>query len=72
MSDIPFDIIAFDLDGTLADTAPDLAAALNHTLEALGRPAVPPESVYKLVERCFDAVERSRTRADVRLIVAEE
>ena len=49
MSDIPFDVIAFDLDGTLADTAPDLAASLNHTLAALGRPTVPPESVYKLV-----------------------
>jgi len=45
----PFDVIAFDLDGTLADTAPDLAAALNHTLGALGRPEVDPESVRHLV-----------------------
>ena len=34
MSRFPFDVVAFDLDGTLADTAPDLTAALNH---ALGR-----------------------------------
>ena len=42
MTRFPFDVVAFDLDGTLADTAPDLAAALNHTLERLGRPIVPP------------------------------
>jgi phosphoglycolate phosphatase len=49
MPPIPFDTIAFDLDGTLADTAPDLAAALNHTLAALGRRAVPPDSVRHLI-----------------------
>jgi phosphoglycolate phosphatase len=49
MPPLPFDVVAFDLDGTLADTAPDLAAALNYTLERLGRPAVEPESVRNLV-----------------------
>lgn len=49
MSDIPFDVVAFDLDGTLADTAPDLAASLNHALAALGRETVPTESVRHLV-----------------------
>lgn len=49
MADFPLDVVAFDLDGTLADTAPDLAAALNHTLGVLGRPAVDPESVRHLV-----------------------
>jgi phosphoglycolate phosphatase len=49
MSSLPFKVIVFDLDGTLADTAPDLAAALNHSLVALGRPAVPPQSVRHLV-----------------------
>jgi N-acetyl-D-muramate 6-phosphate phosphatase len=33
--------ILFDLDGTLADTAPDLAAALNTMLVADGRDALP-------------------------------
>lgn len=33
--------ILFDLDGTLADTAPDLAAALNQMLVEDGRPALP-------------------------------
>ncbi|WP_324750614.1 phosphoglycolate phosphatase [Sphingomonas sp. LY54] len=49
MTLIPFDVVAFDLDGTLADTAPDLAAALNHTLGALGRPGIDPGSVRNLV-----------------------
>lgn len=49
MAAFPFDVVAFDLDGTLADTAPDLAGALNHVLAELGRPGVPPESVRHLI-----------------------
>jgi len=49
MAGFPFHVVAFDLDGTLADTAPDLAAALNHALGALGRPEVDAESVRHLV-----------------------
>jgi phosphoglycolate phosphatase len=49
MSAFRFDVVAFDLDGTLADTAPDLAEALNHSLAAFGRPLVPPESVRHLI-----------------------
>jgi phosphoglycolate phosphatase len=49
MARFPFDVLVFDLDGTLADTAPDLAAALNHVLAELGRPTVPPESVRNLI-----------------------
>lgn len=33
----PFDIVGFDLDGTLLDTSPDLTAAVNHALAAAGR-----------------------------------
>jgi phosphoglycolate phosphatase len=32
--------LLFDLDGTLIDTAPELAVALNRTLASIGRPAV--------------------------------
>lgn len=49
MADFPFDVVAFDLDGTLVDSAPDLAAALNHSLMQLGRPTVPADSVYFMI-----------------------
>ena len=38
-------LVLFDLDGTLADTAPDLAFALNRTLEQNGRAALPFEEI---------------------------
>ncbi|BAZ94571.1 2-phosphoglycolate phosphatase [Thiohalobacter thiocyanaticus] len=41
--------VLFDLDGTLADTAPDLAHALNRTLEAFGRPPLPYERIRPVV-----------------------
>jgi phosphoglycolate phosphatase len=41
--------LLFDLDGTLADTAPDLCAALNAVLAANGRAAVPESSVKALI-----------------------
>jgi phosphoglycolate phosphatase len=44
-----FDVVAFDLDGTLADTATDLADALNHALETLGRPRLPNEQIRLMV-----------------------
>jgi len=49
MAQIKFDIVVFDLDGTLADTAPDLTAALNHALGELGRPGIPAEDVRHMV-----------------------
>ncbi|MBY8827734.1 HAD-IA family hydrolase [Hephaestia mangrovi] len=38
MPDFPFDLVGFDLDGTLADSSADLAAAVNHVLASLGAP----------------------------------
>jgi phosphoglycolate phosphatase len=35
------DAVLFDLDGTFADTAPDLGEALNHVLSLRGIPALP-------------------------------
>jgi len=44
MSDnIRIKTVLFDLDGTLLDTAPDLAQALNKVLEEEGRPPIPFE-----------------------------
>lgn len=37
--------VLFDLDGTFADTAPDLGAALNHVRELHGKPRLPIETI---------------------------
>lgn len=44
-----FDGAVFDLDGTLIETAPDLAAALNHTLSEHGYPTVAPDKVNPMI-----------------------
>lgn len=57
--------VAFDLDGTLADTRADIVAAANAMLAELGRPAQPTDVVQgyvgegarRLVERVLDTAE---------------
>lgn len=43
--------VLFDLDGTLVDTAPDLAAATNRMLAARARPALPVAQLRPFVSR---------------------
>jgi phosphoglycolate phosphatase len=49
MPPFPFDILAFDLDGTLADTAPDIAAAMNRMLADFGRPALAVDDIRPMI-----------------------
>ena len=44
-----YDLVIFDLDGTIADTKRDLADATNHTLAELGLPAHDVEEVASFV-----------------------
>lgn len=49
MTDFPFKIVGFDLDGTLLDTAHDIGHALNHALEHAGRPLVPLDETRRFI-----------------------
>ncbi|HTU11129.1 MAG TPA: phosphoglycolate phosphatase [Allosphingosinicella sp.] len=49
MTAFPFDLVAFDLDGTLADTMPDIAAAVNRMLADFGRAPLAEAAVRPLV-----------------------
>lgn len=49
MSEFPFAIVGFDLDGTLVDSSLDLGVAVNHALSLAGRPPVPAEDVRHLI-----------------------
>jgi len=44
-----FELLIFDLDGTLADTAADIAAGVNHALAEFGLGTVPTECVRAFV-----------------------
>ena len=49
MNDIRFDIVGFDLDGTLLDTSGDLGAAVNHALALASREPVSHAAVSGLI-----------------------
>lgn len=49
MSDFPFDIVLFDLDGTLVDSARDLCPAVNHALQEIGRQPLPQTAVRNMI-----------------------
>lgn len=47
--EFPFDIVGFDLDGTLLDSSHELAASLNYTLKLGRRPPIDEGAVKQLV-----------------------
>ena len=49
MTDFPFDIVGFDLDGTLLDTSADLLAATNHALALVDRPTLAPDRIRAMI-----------------------
>ena len=49
MTRIPFDIVGFDLDGTLLDTSGDLAAAVNYSIATVDRAPFPVDAIRPFV-----------------------
>jgi phosphoglycolate phosphatase len=49
MADFPFEIVGFDLDGTVLDTSGDLTAAVNHALAEAGRAPLAPDAVKPMI-----------------------
>ncbi|MGN6820561.1 MAG: HAD-IA family hydrolase [Sphingomonas sp.] len=49
MSDFPFALVGFDLDGTLVDSVADLAAAVNHALATIDRAPLTVEQVRPMI-----------------------
>jgi len=44
-----YDLVIFDLDGTLCDTAPDIERCLNRAMREFGLPEVPHDRVLKAI-----------------------
>ncbi|MCA0400518.1 MAG: phosphoglycolate phosphatase [Proteobacteria bacterium] len=65
-------IVVFDLDGTLAETAPDIMASLNHLLIAEGLAPQPVEAARKLVGAGARALIDRGFRASGRILSPEE
>jgi phosphoglycolate phosphatase len=74
-SKIAVDLIVFDLDGTLADTLPDIAAAANSACRGLGLPEHSPEAVRgmigggerKLIQRLVGPAHQDRVEECLQL-----
>lgn len=65
MSDNPFRAVIFDLDGTLVDSAGEIAAALNSSLYEVGLGSLPRQRVEALIGRGVRAlVERALQELD--------
>lgn len=60
------DALAFDLDGTLIDSAPDIAIAMNRLMAELGRPEIELPAIRRMIgDGAGTLVERALTAASV-------
>jgi phosphoglycolate phosphatase len=74
-SSIAVDLIVFDLDGTLADTLPDIVAAANSACHRLGLPEQTPTAIRgmigggerKLIERLVGPAHQDRVEECLQL-----
>lgn len=64
----PLAAVLFDLDGTLLDTAGDIALALNRALAEQGWPAVPPADVRQMIGRGAPMLVERAARAQQRVV----
>ena len=79
MTSPAFDAIVFDLDGTLIDSAPDIAAAVNKTLASRRLPELPASRVAffigsgsrDLMARVFDELGKRATRTELESALAD-
>lgn len=66
-------LCVFDLDGTLVDSIYDIAAAMNASLEVMGKPTYPTEAYYQMVGDGMELLCRraipSGTEEDVRTLI---
>ena len=67
MARLSFDIVGFDLDGTLLDTRGDLAAAVNYAIGTIGRAPFPVDSIRPFVGK--GAKDRTDARWDLVKVV---
>ena len=64
--------VGFDLDGTLVDTAPDLAAAMNGVLAALGARTLPYERIRAMIGGGIEHLVARALRASLGAEMAAE
>lgn len=64
--------LVFDLDGTLVDSAPDLAAATNHTLKRFDLPPIDEEEIRRYVGNGAMAMIRGALKAHQRTVTDAE
>ncbi|MGB8817434.1 MAG: HAD family hydrolase [Rhizobiaceae bacterium] len=71
-------ILVFDLDGTFADTAPDLLDSLNHCLQMTGLPPADPRMLMRyvghggrtMIERAMQARGKTISAAELETLMA--